>query len=82
MRKFDFPEAHGFDLVKEFCKRVVADEYDNYCQINEETLLDESSDEFKEWLEHESNLLYNEIMERVNFYCDFDGVNPPPEIDE
>jgi hypothetical protein len=81
MRKFKFTDATGFDLVEEFAKRVVADVYDNYCD-QEDIYVSDSSDEFKYWLAEQSELLYNEIMEGVNNYCDFDGVEPPPEVDE
>lgn len=66
MRKFQFEEAHGLDLVKEFAKRIVADEYDSL----EGPKINEDSIEFRNWLEYESNRLYNGILESINAYVD------------
>lgn len=77
MRKFNLTDASGSGLIQEFCLRVVADEYDSYCESSE-GYVDESSNEFSDWLNEQSTTLYNEIMESVNNYCDFGGIQEPP----
>jgi hypothetical protein len=75
MRKFKFKEAHGLELVEEFCARVVADEYDAW--VEDEQIEPLNKKQFNKWLKKESDTLYNLVMESVNDYTEFGGVDHP-----
>lgn len=84
MREFNIKNVNGFELVKEFSKRVVADYYDSF--VDENFTLDkedrievipDNTKYFEQWLEQEANTLYEEIMAVVNSYVEFDNITEP-----
>jgi hypothetical protein len=75
MRKFKYTEIEGYELVYEFCCRVVADEYDGFVENNEIEPLEKNNFDF--WLDKESSRLYNIMMKQVNLYADNGGISPP-----
>lgn len=84
MREFNIKNVAGFELIKEFSKRVVADEYDSFVannsNLNQEDKVDvisENSEYFNNWLNDEADRLYEEIMINVNRYIEFGGIDSP-----
>ena len=84
MKEFNIKNVNGFELVKEFSKRVVADYYDSF--VDENFTLDkedrievipDNTKYFEQWLEQEANTLYEEIMAVVNSYVEFDNITEP-----
>jgi hypothetical protein len=75
MKSFKYPEIAGYELVYEFCCRVVADEYDSFVENNEIKPLEKN--DFDVWLDKESSKLYNIMMKQVNLYADSGEISLP-----
>lgn len=83
MRELEIKNVAGFQLIQEFSKRVVLDEYDSFVAENNELeslkveIMPEGSAFFDRWLKEESDLLYDAIMLAVNNYIQTEGISSP-----